>query len=233
MPMRLKDLEEADEELHSSLEYILNNDPSDLHITFQAHLLNFDQVIMIDLIDNGRNIEVTVENRQEYVNLMVDHHLTAMVRDQVTHFCQGFHELISPAELAWFTPDELDLLICGLPEVDVADLRANCRFIHPFHIEHPVVQMFFNVLDRMTAEEKAKFLIFLTGSSQVPFGGFAALADLGRPVKIAAGGDPRRGELPRAHTCWNQLDLPQYQTEEILKEKLLMAIQMCDGFGFA
>jgi hypothetical protein len=62
-------------------------------------------------------------------------------------------------------------------------------------------------MDRLTAEEKAKFLIFLSGSLQVPVGDFVALAEMGRPVEIAAGGDPRRGELPRAHTCWNQLDL--------------------------
>jgi hypothetical protein len=91
----------------------------------------------------------------------------------------------------------------------------------------------------LTFEEKAKFLIFLifliflTGSSQVLIGGFGALAEMGRPVKIAAGGDPRKGELPRAHTCWNQLDLPQYASEEVMREKLLMEIDMCDGFGFA
>jgi E3 ubiquitin-protein ligase HUWE1 len=233
MPMRLSDLEEADEELYGSLTYILNNDPSDLDLTFQAHLVSVDQVIPIDLIDNGRNIKVTVENRQEFVDLMVEHHLTVMVREQVTEFCQGFHELIPPHELAWFTPDEFDLLICGLPEVKVDDLRAHCRFIHPFHAEHPVVRMFFNVLQSLTPEDKGKFLIFLTGSSQVPVGGFAALADIGRPVKLASGGEPRRGELPRAHTCWNQLDLPLYSSEEVMREKLLMAVQMCDGFGFA
>jgi hypothetical protein len=233
MPMRLKDLEEADEELYTSLQYVLDNDPEELCLTFQAHVVNVDQVIPIDLIDNGRNIVVTVENRQDYVNRMVEHHLTSIVREQVTNFCQGFHDLISPQELSWFTPDELDLLICGLPEVDVEDLRSNCRYVHPFHANHAVIQMFFRVLEGMTAELKAKFLIFLTGSSQVPVGGFAALTDLGRPVKIAAGGDPRRGELPRAHTCWNQLDLPPYDSEEVMREKLLMAIQMCDGFGFA
>jgi hypothetical protein len=56
---------------------------------------------------------------------------------------------------------------------------------------------------------------------------------MGRPVKIAAGGDPRRGELPRAHTCSNQLDLPPYDNEALMKEKLLQAILYTEGFGFA
>lgn len=47
-----------------------------------------------------------------------------------------------------------------------------------------------------------------------------------------AGGDQQL--LPTAHTCFNQLDLPQYQSEEILKEKLLIAIKEgSEGFGFA
>jgi E3 ubiquitin-protein ligase HUWE1 len=40
--------------------------------------------------------------------------------------------------------------------------------------------------------------------------------------------------LPSAHTCFNQLDLPEYATETILREKLLLAIREGSvGFGFA
>jgi hypothetical protein len=100
------------------------------------------------------------------------------------------------------------LLICGLPEVNVNDLKANCKFAHSYNFEHHIIKMFFRVLAGLTLEEKANFLIFLTGSSQEPIGDFAALAEMGRLVKIAAGGNPRRDKLPHAHACWNQLDLP-------------------------
>lgn len=40
--------------------------------------------------------------------------------------------------------------------------------------------------------------------------------------------------LPTAHTCFNQLDLPAYKSQEVLREKLLMAIREgSEGFGFA
>jgi hypothetical protein len=232
MPMKLSDLENADEELYSSLEYILKNDPSDLDLKFVVQQEHDGIVTLTDLIENGRNIDVTIEGRQEYVHLIVDHYLHGRVRPQVSSFCEGFHELISAEELAWFTPEELDLLICGLPDLDVVDFHAHCEYVFPYHGSHPVVEMFFTVLLRMTQEERAKFLIFLTGSSQVPAGGFAAFAAMGRPVRIAAGGDPRRGDLPRAHTCWNQLDLPAYESLMTLKVKLLLAINNCDDFGF-
>jgi len=39
--------------------------------------------------------------------------------------------------------------------------------------------------------------------------------------------------LPTAHTCFNQLDLPDYPSEEVLQKKLLQAIcEAHEGFGF-
>jgi E3 ubiquitin-protein ligase HUWE1 len=130
-----------------------------------------------------------------------------------------------------FNPDELDLLICGVPEIDVGDLRENCHFIRPYAPRHPVVERFFAVFQSFTVEERARFLLFLTGSSQVPVGGFRSLEDIGRPIRIAPGGGPTR--LPAAHTCMNQLDLPEYETEEDMRAKILFAIRECNSFGFA
>jgi E3 ubiquitin-protein ligase HUWE1 len=40
--------------------------------------------------------------------------------------------------------------------------------------------------------------------------------------------------LPTAHTCFNQLDLPEYYSEDIMREKLILAIREgSEGFGFA
>lgn len=74
----------------------------------------------------------------------------------------------------------------------------------------------------------AKFLIFLTGSSQVPVNGFKDYQDRGKPIIIASGGD--RDRLCVAHTCFNTLDLPKYETEEEMNEKLILSIQECE-FG--
>ena len=41
------------------------------------------------------------------------------------------------------------------------------------------------------------------------------------------------GRLPAAHTCFNQLDLPEYESYEVLREQLLIAISQGTGhFGF-
>ena len=49
-------------------------------------------------------------------------------------------------------------------------------------------------------------------------------------IQRTTGGD---SYLPVAHTCFNLLDLPQYNTKEKLRYKLLQAIQQTQGFALA
>jgi E3 ubiquitin-protein ligase HUWE1 len=229
--MSLRDLEDIDRDEYDSLIYLLEHDAASCGLTFSIDVDNFGRHEAKSLVPNGVNIEVTDENKREYVEKIVEHRLTGQVSEQIQHFVDGFYELIPRTELRMFQTDELDLLICGVPEIDVDDFRANCHFARPYNQGHEVIARFFNVLVEFSPEDRAKFLMFLTGSSQVPFGGFKALEEVGRPIRIAPGGDPER--LPQAHTCVNQLDLPAYASEEVMKEKLLLAIQNCDSFGFA
>ena len=64
--------------------------------------------------------------------------------------------------------------------------------------------------------------MFITGSSQVPANGFRHYKDIGNPITIQPGGGKER--LPVAHTCFNTIDLPEYETEEELNQKLMLAI---------
>jgi E3 ubiquitin-protein ligase HUWE1 len=70
----------------------------------------------------------------------------------------------------------------------------------------------------------------------VPLEGFKALPGAQGIKKFnihkAYGAD--LGNLPVAHTCFNQLDLPEYLSEQIMREKLLLAIKEgSEGFGIA
>lgn len=69
----------------------------------------------------------------------------------------------------------------------------------------------------------------------MPLEGFKALQGVNGPQKFQihkAYGPPTR--IPQAHTCFNQLDLNEYETKEQLRERLLLAIREgSEGFGFA
>jgi len=52
-----------------------------------------------------------------------------------------------------------------------------------------------------------------------------------KDINFVIGIGGKEYQLPTAHTCFNQLLLPQYKTKKKLKEKLIYAIENCNGFG--
>ena len=120
-------------------------------------------------------------------------------------------------DIKLFSASELDLMICGIPDIDVVDLRANTHFNYPYNDHHPVIEMFFNAISKCNREDLAKFLLFVTGSSQVPINGFKEYSDKGKPFTISPGGEKERFCV--AHTCFNTLDLLYYDSEEDLNKK--------------
>jgi E3 ubiquitin-protein ligase HUWE1 len=96
------------------------------------------------------------------------------------------------------------------------------------------VQWFWRAVRSFDQEERAKLLQFATGTSKVPLEGFSHLQGIGGKQKFQIHkdfGDVSR--LPSAHTCFNQIDLPLYESYEQLKERLLVSItEGATGFGF-
>ncbi|EXJ88976.1 E3 ubiquitin-protein ligase HUWE1 [Capronia epimyces CBS 606.96] len=230
----LKDLESMDLDYYKSLLWILENDITEV-ITEDFSVIEeqFGEEKVVDLIPDGRNIPVTEENKREYVNAQVRYRLTTSVKDQLEAFVRGFHDII-PAELiAIFDEQELELLISGLPEIDVDDWKAHTEY-HNYTANSPQVIWFWRVVRNMSNEERAKLLQFVTGTSKVPLNGFKDLEGMQGNTLFSIHKDPSQSRLPTSHTCFNQLDLPTYDDYETLKNNLMKAINLgADYFGFA
>ncbi|GAA6105873.1 E3 ubiquitin-protein ligase NEDD4a isoform X1 [Tachysurus ichikawai] len=82
----------------------------------------------------------------------------------------------------------------------------------------------------MDAEKRIRLLQFVTGTSRVPMNGFAELYGSNGPQLFTIEQWGTREKLPRAHTCFNRLDLPPYESFEELREKLNIAIENTQGF---
>lgn len=235
------DIEAVDPDYYKNLKWMLENDVNDiLDLTFsmdadeEKHILyEKNEVTDYELKPGGRNIRVTEETKHEYVDLVADHILTNAIRPQITSFLEGFNELITRELISIFNDKELELLISGLPEIDLDDLRANTEYTG-FSAASSVVQWFWEVVKSFNKEDMARLLQFVTGTSKVPLEGFKALQGISGPQRFQihkAYGAPDR--LPSAHTCFNQLDLPEYISKEQLQERLLLAIhEASEGFGF-
>lgn len=231
----LKDMETLDLDYFKSLMWMLENDISDI-ITedFSVEADDYGEHKTIDLVPNGRNISVTEENKQEYVKQVVQYRLQTSVQEQMTNFISGFHEIIPKDLVAIFDEQELELLILGLPDIDVQDWQNNTIYQNYSPSSDQIV-WFWRSVRSFDNEERAKLLQFATGTSKVPLNGFKDLRGANNVSKFNIHRDyGSTDRLPSSHTCFNQIDLPVYESYETLRGSLLLAItEGYEGFQLA
>ncbi|KAJ5815527.1 hypothetical protein N7474_007304 [Penicillium riverlandense] len=231
----IKDMETLDLDYYKSLLWMLENDITDIITeTFAIETDAFGEKEVIDLIPDGRNIPVTQENKEEYVQRVVEYRLVESVREQLDNFLKGFHDIIPPDLISIFNEQELELLISGLPEIDVDEWKNNTE-LHNYSASSPQIQWFWRAVRSFDKEERAKLLQFVTGTSKVPLNGFKELEGMNGVSKFNIHRDyGNKDRLPSSHTCFNQLDLPEYESYEDLRQRLYTAVTAgSEYFGFA
>uniref|UniRef100_A0A8C9XW04 E3 ubiquitin-protein ligase n=1 Tax=Sander lucioperca TaxID=283035 RepID=A0A8C9XW04_SANLU len=231
-PIQLNDLETTDPELHKSLVWILENDiTSVLDHTFCVEHNAFGKFLQHELKPNGRNMPVTEENKKEYVRLYVNWRFMRGIEAQFLALQKGFSELIPQHLLKPFDHKELELIIGGLGKIDLADWKTNTRLKHCTS-ESNVVRWFWQAVEAFSEERRGRLLQFVTGSTRVPLQGFKALQGSAGPrlftIHLI---DANTDNLPKAHTCFNRIDIPPYESYEKLYEKLLTAVEETCGFA--
>ena len=238
-PVSYEDLEAADLDFFKNMKYLLQCPMADLgvELTFSCEVTGLGETSKVDLVPGGAGIEVTDENKGEYVRLIAHHRMTASIRRQVDAFLDGFHQLVPSELVSFLEASELELLISGLPDIDIDDMEAHTTY-SGYTRNDPTIRALWSVLRRFSREEKALFVQFVTGTSKVPLDGFAALQGNGGVQCMSVTRTYDTSLLPAAHTCFNQLDLPDYAVaggggEDGLREKLLISIREGSiGFGF-
>jgi E3 ubiquitin-protein ligase HUWE1 len=218
--VNLKDMETLDLEYYKSLEWMLNNDITEIITeTFSVEVEAFGEMQVVDLIEGGRDIPVTEDNKHEYIRLITEHRLTGSVTEQLDHFLRGFHDIV-PAELvSIFSEQELELLISGLPDINVDDWKNNTDY-HNYTAASPQIQWFWRAVRTFEKEEQAKLLQFVTGTSKVPLNGFKELEGMNGFSKFNIHRDyGNKDRLPSSHTCFNRKPLPSFSHQHTLTAK--------------
>jgi len=182
------------------------------------------QVKTVPLKTDGSIIPVTQENKTEFVELYLSYIFHVACSRPFEAFKQGFQRVCGSNVLQLFHAQELQAMVTGNEDYDWGELERNCSYKGGYKVRDSTILLFWEVFHEMTLPEKKDFLLFLTGSDRIPILGMKTLKMCIQPT-----GDERY--LPVAHTCFNLLDLPRYQTKERLKYKLLQAIQQNQGFS--
>lgn len=230
-PIELKDMESVDTEYFNSLIWIKENDPSELELTFQVDEENFGQTVSVELRPGGKETRVTNDNKDEYIQLVIEWRFINRVRKQMDQFLAGFNELVPLNLIKIFDEGELELLMCGIGCIDVKDWKNNTVYKGDYHPNHIVIQWYWRVVLSFSNEMRSRLLQFVTGTSRVPMNGFKELYGSNGPqlYTIEKWGNP--SNYPRAHTCFNRLDLPPYESYQQLRDKLIKAIEGSEGFA--
>ncbi|KAK2771475.1 hect domain protein [Colletotrichum kahawae] len=172
---------------------------------------------------------VTNENRNAYVSDYIRYLTDVSVRPQYKAFERGFRACLHPKALQLLTPSLLQSLVEGVQEIDVSELRRYARYVG-WDNSHRSVRDFWSIVKRYDEKMKRKLLEFVTASDRVPVGGMKNLQFV---VQRNGEEEGEGGHLPTAYTCYGTLLLPEYKDKEVLRERLSMALENAQGFGFA
>ncbi|KAJ6244478.1 hypothetical protein M0813_21063 [Anaeramoeba flamelloides] len=228
-PLFLEDLIDYKPKLRKGLQQLLDfegNVEETFVLTFQIVYKNvFGENVFVNLKKNGDKIPVTNENREEYVNLLVDWELNKSIEQQFKKFQLGFQLVCDSPLFSLIQPEELEALICGDREFDLVDLKTIVKYRDGFDRNSIQIKWIWEIMLNWDKEKQRKFLSFCFGTDRVPIGGLIHLR-----FSIARGG-PDSEILPKASTCYGILILPEYSSKEKLKSKLELAIENSEGFG--
>lgn len=228
----LKDLESIDPEFYNSLIWIRDNDIEEcgLEMYFTVDMEILGKITSHDLKDDGADLLVTEENKEEYIGLMAEWRFSRGVESQTKAFLDGFNEVVPLQWLQYFDEKELEVMLCGMQEVDLQDWQRNTVYRHYTRNSKQII-WFWQLVKEVDNEVRLRLMQFVTGTCRLPLGGFAELMGSNGPQKFCIEKVGKETWLPRSHTCFNRLDLPPYKSFEQLKEKLLFAIEETQGFG--
>lgn len=238
-PITFDDLETVDADLFSNLSKLVTEvKPEEVEYMCLDFTLNEETLGVtkqVDLIPNGSNVEVTGDNLPEYLEANLKYRMLERIKPQLTELLLGFYDVLPEPLLLVFDFHELELLMCGLPKIDMVDWMSNTNYSGKYSSEkNQTCQWFWEVVrNDFNDEMKARLLQFVTGTSGVPSRGFSVLQGNDGNIKkfTIHGIDKGTSMFPRAHTCFNRIDLPIYSSKGELEEKLRIAVTTsCVGF---
>lgn len=248
------ELAQLDHELYKNLTFVkrYEGDVADLALTFSTNDDYLGKVVTTDLIAGGRSIQVTNENKIDYIHRMAHHRVFSQTRQQCKAFVIGMQSILNAQWLSLFAPHELQYLISGQScDIDVTDLKKNVQYFGGFHSSHRVIKWLWEIVENeFSVEERKLFLKFVTSCSKPPLLGFSYLEPPFAIRCVEVSDDQDQGDtlgsvlrgflalrknhsasrLPTASTCFNLLKLPNYNKKSVLLSKLRYAIHAESGF---
>ncbi|KAJ1099719.1 hypothetical protein NDU88_004818 [Pleurodeles waltl] len=222
-------LASLDPEMYKNLLFLKSyeGDVEELGLNFTVVNNDLGEAQVVELKTGGKDIPVTSGNRIAYIHLVADYRLNKQIRPHCLAFRQGLANVVNLEWLRMFDQQEIQVSISGAQvPISLEDLKAFTNYSGGYAPDHPVIKIFWRVVESFTDEEKRQLLKFVTSCSRPPLLGFKELY----PAFCIHNGGSDLDRLPTASTCMNLLKLPEFYDENVMRSKLLYAIECAAGF---
>ena len=231
LPVSLKeDLRLLDAEVARSLELISAMSDAqlkDLALTFSVARPTLNGAHDVSLRGDGGE-EVCEGNVAEFARLRATAVLGRQQATTIGSLVRGFRDVVPVTLLLLLeAPEELREALAGVEALDVHEWRAATQLRGAFKdTTHVVVEWFWSYVASLDGAQKAALLKWATGSARCPLGGFAKLHGRDgvlRPFALTSV-ELAQCAYPRAHTCFNRIDLPLFACKRELVAAFAVAL---------
>ena len=211
-----------------------NNDIKELGLDYSIEMKDCNNKLhSFELIENGRNINV--EDLEDYIQKKINF-LIGIYEPFIKQMRDSFYKYIPKDKIKCLNSNELELLLNGRPFIDIEEWKDFTEYKGAYNENHMVVKWFWEILSELSQKELSNFLLFATGSSRVPLGGFGQLEStsgfLSRFTIEYVNYDYKTKNYIKAHTCFNKIDLPCFTKKEELKNAIkFVSENQIWGFG--
>lgn len=183
-----------------------------------------------ELVKGGSSIDITQQNKHQFTEKWINFYLNSLINWQFDNLRKGFEKVLAKCNaIALFNSQELEKLLCGDAhdsKYDFETLRSVTKYVGGFEPYSKQIQWLWEIIDEWEYPVQRKFLQFVTGSDRIPATGISTLN-----FKVSRLGALDSESLPISHTCFNELCLWEYESQEKLEQKLLLAIHESQGFA--
>jgi len=180
---------------------------------------------VVDLIPNGSNQQVSFEERERYIDLVYERRLKEHEL-QIQTLRKGMGKIIPLQIINFLSWKELEVLVCGSSSISRELLKRHTVYGSGIDPSDEYIKWFWEIFDAWSDEERRKFIRFSWAQDRLPSSDEEFLRSHTRMMikpLLATSSNPDTF-LPRADTCFFNIELPKYSTKAVMQQRLSVAI---------
>ena len=207
---------------------------NDLALDYSIEMKDcYNHMHSFELIENGR--DKIVEDLDDFIQKKINF-LIGIYEPFIKQIRDTFYKYLPVDKIKCLNSNELELLLNGRPFIDIEEWKTFTEYKEPYNENHTVIKWFWEILGELSQKELSNLLLFSTGSSRVPLGGFADLEGnngfLARFTIEYVNYNNKVKNFIKAHTCFNKIDLPCFTNKNDLKNAIkFISENQIWGFG--